>query len=371
MAQQKKRNGIVDVLRVVFALIVLEFHFFQADSSGWTLGKIGVEFFVILSGFLFYGGYMRWFSGRENQARQESLQYVKQYMAKRYFRFFWYSLIAFVFAFLVIRIGINADRGEHKIMDRLSGDVWEILLVKSSGLNRGRNLLNGPAWTLSSMLIAEFFILSMLTWGRKFFLSCFMPLSILFGMGYWINMPDASQTLFLGLFTFGTMRVYLLTCFGIIAWYLCQSLKRIEFTKFGRILLCLVEWTAYLGVLYIAYSRATRNWQYCCIAALVIAFAISFSGHSFVPRFLQGNKFTNFLGDYSLGIYLVHHPVTCIFKEIWPDYAQRYAYEKEYILICMALALAYTLFMRLFIKLLPKVKSVCKRLVIAQAPAEQ
>ena len=190
----KSRNGFVDILRIVFAFLVVEFHFWGSGEGAYHLGKLGVEFFVILSGFFFFSSYSRQIWNATTLG--DRLNYWKNYMKKRYFRFFWYALVAFILVFIVKRVWWEGISSVGEFADKMSGDIWEILLVKMSGLNREKGLLNGPAWTLSSMLIAEFFILGMLIWAKRFFLSLFMPLSLLGGVGFWINMESADKDIF-------------------------------------------------------------------------------------------------------------------------------------------------------------------------------
>ena len=54
-------------------------------------------------------------------------------MSKRYCRFFWYALFAFIVTFLVYRVGISNVNTIVEISDVLSGDIWEILMVKMNG----------------------------------------------------------------------------------------------------------------------------------------------------------------------------------------------------------------------------------------------
>lgn len=362
----KQRNGFIDILRVMFALLLVEYHFHESGEFGYQMGKIGVEFFVVLSGFLFFTGWRR---ALEPDAQLEKqLQYWKSYMIKRFFRFFWYALVAFAAAFLVVRVWRDGIHSFSGLADALSGDIWEISLVTMNGLNRGKYLLNGPAWTLSSMLLAEFFILGMLTWGKsKFFLSFFMPASMLCGFGYWVNMADASIKQFLGLFTFGTLRVYLLICCGIISYLFYENvLKQLQFTVFGKWILTLIEILLYTGVFVIACERSTRNWQYVCICAITIAIAISFSNHSYTAVVFKSNRITNFLADYSLGIFLTHMTVLDVFEEIYPKVEIRLNYEMNFMVVMLVVSFVYTIFMYGFMRALPGIGKIISKMLLIQ-----
>lgn len=52
--KKNERNGLVDIMRLVFTFLVMMFHFYSRDKRHFAGGALGVEFFVILSGYLFY-----------------------------------------------------------------------------------------------------------------------------------------------------------------------------------------------------------------------------------------------------------------------------------------------------------------------------
>ena len=125
-------------------------------------------------------------------------------------------------------------------------------------------MLNRPAWTLGCMLFAEFFILGMLIFFEKPFRVFFLPWSLIIGFGYWMNLESASITKFLGFTTFGMLRVYLLTCVGICSFYICERIKKITFSKDGKVFLTCCEVIGFVCCILISCFRATRNYQFCC-----------------------------------------------------------------------------------------------------------
>lgn len=257
------RNGLIDVMRLGFAGLVVMYHFYSSGQKHFPGGFLGVEFFAILAGFLMFSAWERHqVSGLPLDKRQ---QYWLGYMKKRYIKFFWYNLIAFVMVFLAGRIWCDQVHSVVGISDTLSEDVWEILLVNMSGLNRGKYPLNVPAWTMSCMLFAEFFMLGMLAFFGKPFISLLMPLSLVAGIGYWANLKDASLRFFHTFFTFGVLRIYILTCCGILTYWICQKIKAVPFSAIGRWVLTGAELTGYtVGMLmrFIATADTIRFASY-------------------------------------------------------------------------------------------------------------
>lgn len=287
-------------------------------------------------------------------------------MSKRYCRFFWYALFAFIVTFLVYRVGISNVNTIVEISDVLSGDIWEIFLVKMNGFCRGEPLLNRPAWTLGCMLFAEFFILEMLIFFEKTFLAFFMPWSLIIGFGYWMNIESASVTSFLGFATFGMFRVYMLTCVGILSFYICERIKGITFSKGGKILLTCCELIGFVLCIIISCFRGTRNYQFCFIAITMVAIALSFSGKTYTARIAISRGVSSFFCEYSLCIYLSHESVRRVFAAVYLDLSTMYQKWLTFFVVTLSVALIYLLFMRLFLSVLPRIEeNIRKRFVLS------
>lgn len=198
-------------------------------------------------------------------------------MNKRYIRFFWYSLFGFIFAFVTVRIWHEGNYSVTEIFDALSGDIWEVLLVKMNGINRGKDLLNVPAWAMSCMLFAEFFVLGVNTYWEQIFLTFLMPVSIFIGVGYWMNMNYVTYKMFLNFLTFGMLRVYLLICLGIADYWISQRIRMIKFSNAGRWVVTAAELLGYICCVLITLFQNSRNYQFCFILFATFVLAISFS----------------------------------------------------------------------------------------------
>ena len=354
-------NGFIDVMRLGFAGIVMMYHFYSNGEKHFPGGFTGVEFFTILAGFLMFSAWER--HRASELPLKERQRYWLEYMRKRYVRFFWYGFIAFVLAFFTIRIWHDNIYGVGKISDALSEDAWEILLVKMLGINQGKGMLNPPAWTLVCMLFAEFLILGMLTFVGQKFLVFFMPLSVIFGSGYWINNYTALGD-FSAFFTFGMLRIYVLTCCGILSYWICQKIKAVPFSTIGRWVLTGAELTGYTVCMLIVLYRNGRYYQFCFILVTMFVLAVSFSGKSFAGSILPANRITNFCAELSLSVYLTHYTVLRVFRYLYEDINE--LYRQKFVFLCCALAaaLGYTYIMRGVFKMLPIVKEKLKRVML-------
>ena len=356
------RNGLIDVMRLGFAVLIMMYHFYSNGKKHFPGGFLGVEFFVILAGFLMFSAWDRHQVSKVPLEKRQ--QYWLGYMKKRYIKFFWYNLIAFVMVFLAGRIWCDQLHSVVGISDALSEDVWEILLVNMSGLNRGKYPLNVPAWTMSCMLFAEFFLLGMLVFLEKPFLTFLMPLSLIAGIGYWANLEVVSIRAFHTFLTFGVLRVYLLMCAGVCSYWICQKIKAVPFSTIGRWVLTGAELTGYTVCMLIALYRNSRYYQFCFILVTTFVLAVSFSGKSFAGSILPANGLTNFCAELSLNLYLSHAAVLHIFWYFFQDPNE--LYRQKFVFLCCALAaaLGYTYIMRGVFKMLPIVKEKLKRVML-------
>ena len=156
-------------------------------------------------------------------------------------------------AFCTIRIYRTATQGGeinvHKILQWLSGDIWEILLIKMTGLNNDNGFLNGPAWSLSAMLIAEFFVLLILVRWEKHFATCIAPLMLMVGFGFWRHIPVAAHELWIGFTTFGVLRVVLLNCIAyyLLFYNLVEIKVKICFNTFNNLMIYFLEQTRWIN----------------------------------------------------------------------------------------------------------------------------
>ena len=194
----------------------------------------------------------------------ERLRYWKSYMSKRYFRFFWYSLFAFIITYFVGRVwSAGQITSVESFSDYAVVDLWEILMLTQSGINNDAFTLNVTDWTLSSMLIVEFLVVGLLVWIRKPFLSLIMPCTMLVGAGMYFHLDSQSVRFFVfNLFTVGVLRIYILTCLGILAWYLSQKLTSLKLKTAGKVALTVIEGLGLLWIILVACFKTGTYYTY-------------------------------------------------------------------------------------------------------------
>lgn len=356
-------NGFIDITRIIFAGIVALYHFYSAGAKHFHAGYLGVEYFAILAGFFMFSKWKKAEINGKLDKIDERLNYWKTYMSKRYFRFFWYSLFAFTLTYFVGRVWSAGQISSlESFGDYAVTDIWEILMLSQSGINNDAFTLNVTDWTLSSMIIAEFLIIGLLAWIKKPFLSLIMPCTLLVGSGIFIHLESQSTRLFVfNLFTVGVLRIYILTCLGILTWYLSRKLSLLKLKTAGKFVLTAIEVLGLICIITVACFKTGTYYMYCFSGVAMIVIAISFSGQSYMEKLIKGNKFTKFLGEYSFCIYLTHVAVLKYYEKTYSDINERYSKHFEFIIVMLLVSLIFYLFMKGFYMLLPKIKRGLKK----------
>lgn len=338
MAKKAARNGFVDVMRLVFALLILVYHFYSDGAKHFYSGYLGVEFFAILSGSLLFAG---WFRKRPQMDEPERrLEYFKKYMKKRYLAFFIYTAGPFWATFLVTRIWYGKVNSLATLLDTLSRDIWDFFLITMIGINQSESFLTTVAWTLMSMLIAEFCVLGCMTLFERPYLNFFIHLSIIAGFGFWAN-TDMSAIKVHTFFTSGTLRIYILTCVGFYVYWLSQHISGISFTRIGAFLLTILEMAGYSCCLLIVCLRRTLYYNFCFILLISLCLAISLSGKSYSAKMITENRITRFCAEFSLYLYVTQLTVLRFFRANYPDVNELYRQKFIFLFVAIAVALIF------------------------------
>ena len=150
--ENTQRNNAVELLRFAIIMCVCVHHYCGYAPGGY----LGVDFFFVLGGFLL----MQHFRYK-NHSEQMPVTIAWSYTIGRYKRL----LPAYLFAFLIsILLGISlAETISGSVF--VNNSIWELSMLEGFGITE--NLVVGPGWFCSSMLIAGFIIYFLLAKNEK------------------------------------------------------------------------------------------------------------------------------------------------------------------------------------------------------------
>lgn len=332
-------NYNIDIAKLMYAWCVVLCHFYSDTYIYFGNGRFAVEFFLITAGIFFFKAW----------ERDESAPPGK-YLYKRYMRFLPWTTTAFIFTFVVRRVVI-AGNTPRQLIENLSKDIWEVLLIKMNGINHGGMLLNWPIWTLSAMLLVEIVMIGCLYCNKKAVINIVIPVSIIVGYGYWRNISSADAVGWIGFTTFGVFRAWIVYCCAYYCLRLSELLAKIRFTVWGQVVLTAVETLCHIFAVLAISFLDSRYWQWCTTLAFFIAIAIALSGHSLWNVILsKAAGVIKHLGALSLCTYVIHGPIVKYFEYIYPDMEVRYSRVGQYAAVVIIASVAHYLLVKWMIR---------------------
>lgn len=292
---QTARNGKIDLFKFIFSLVVIIYHFGNAvkyPTELFNKGYIGVEFFFIVSGFLFAKSLAKIPYNMDTLPTDTA-----QFMWKKYKSFLPYHFFTFIGTF--ITAAIISEWNLSNIAFEFFNSIPDLFLIQINGVSQ-MSLL-GHEWYLCAMLLAMFVLTPVIIKFRNIFLKYIAPvfaffiLVMLFHKYGDLNAVGA----WIGIFNAGFLRALAEISLGCVCFAVSES-GIIE--KFSKPVLIITELILYLLVILYTNKSLGGISELSVVIMLAIAITISFSPKSSIG-FLN-NKFVLFLGKWSFPIYL-------------------------------------------------------------------
>ena len=320
---RKKRIGELDLLRFVFMLVVVLYHF---ETGDFPFGGIGVEFFFTLSGLLMARHAEKWSKASDGESKNLALvaDETWSFIKGKYRAFFKYYLCAFFINVIVRSIMINHVAAKTVAMRLLSSlPTLSLSFLAINGAKTSYYLQS--TWFLSAMLIAMFVLYPILIRNYRYGVKIIFPILTLFLLGYeyTTNQTIITWNKWAGFTYFGILRAASEIAFGGVLYYVSTEITGNELLMqraarpINRILLTLGKLFCYLVVLLYAHKtgfglKFDSKFSLHALFFIGIGVLLSFSGLGWsVPDC----KLTQYLGKISVPIYIFH----LLLKHIWLD----------------------------------------------------
>lgn len=299
-----KRNAKLDALRFLYACAVFFAHSYVFKEKGYLFrgGRISVEFFFILSGYLMAVSIQRTMStvgpavdlGEETWAflGKKIRSFMPELLASLVIGFFWMEVTW-------------QDASIRLIGKRLLSAIWEPLLLYMSGL--GNTKINGVDWYLSAMILSMLILYPIC---RKYFsmsTHVIMPAIVILIYGYFCRFDGTTTNVLteMGFFYKGTVRAFAGLALGVAGYPIITALKEREYTQKQRVLLTIAETVIYIAIFGYMFKYSKKQYNMIFVLFIFVGFCITCMEKGCLDH-LFSQKICSFLGKSSLLIYLSH-----------------------------------------------------------------
>lgn len=238
-------------------------------------------------------------------------------------------LISWIIGFIAICVLQSLNIAQ--ILKKLSNAVFEVLLIQRFGL--GSNAVNYPIWYIQSMLLVMLVLYPSNRKWPDFMKYIGMPLIALSLLGYLQQTQKTlrNPSLWMGFTYKGNIRAMAELCLGAETYYITQKFASIPLKKFARILLAVVKWMCWIGLLVYMWKGNTE-YDFSMLVVLVVAVILAFSKQC-IDTELYNNRFISLLGKFSLCLYLSHMPFALSLGKALPE-GLRYRYMLLIYVVC-------------------------------------
>lgn len=353
-----KHNGIISLWKFIFAIgiVILHCDIFAPTPKDVVFGNmaIGVEFFLIVSGYLL--------AKSAKKKENEKLNIVKDtwnFIFNKIRNLYPYVLIGCTLCLITMILFYS------KNIYYWINILWGYTLLTMSGL--GSTDLNTPIWYISTMLLVMLIVYPLLRKYKEKYSCLIAPIIIIFLSGYIYQnyFYLRSWRVWNGFVYRGMFRAFLSINVGIVIYELCERLKKFDFTFLGRLLLTITEITLLITtILAQHFLEESYNLDFYWLIFLAIAVLIAFSEKTLTYK-LCCNKFFYYLEKLSLPIYLNQVASLNLVREL--AYFNKYTYyEKIFIVIFLTTIISIITMelVQLWNKYKDKLYGLVKRLII-------
>ena len=293
-----KHNGIISIWKFLFSLMVVILHCdFLAPSKNQIIlrgGSIAVEFFFITSGYLMA------VSAFKRSNKKNIISDTWSFIWKKVKTLFPYVLIAFISVTIVTIVFTS-----HNIYDWLLS-IWNLIFLEMTGIKS--TPINPLTWYLSAMLLSMLIIYPLLRKYKKNYSTLIAPIIVIFLAGYMCHQYGHLRTpvKWIGFCYKGLLRAFLELNIGVIVYEMTMRFKKLDFTKFGRVFITILEVSCFSIIFIIAQFlvKGTRL-DFIMLVIFSVGIMLAFSEKSYFYNFCC-NKFFYYLEKLSLSIYVNH-----------------------------------------------------------------
>lgn len=297
------RNGYIDCIKFIFALIILEFHLGSGLFPG---GRVAVEGFFMISGYFMMGSIERHRDTQENIGIS-----TVRFLSHKYFSLLSVLLPSCLLSYIVY--SVIQDRTIAEFVHRLPLLLFDLIPLREAGF-RGVYTL-GISWYLSAMFLSLAFLYPLCKKFRSSFTLTVCPILVLLIYGFlshsYGHLAIASMYIEGCFINAGLLRGIAGCTAGCILYEATRFLSQKRVTHAGRVVFTLAELLCFAFMLLVMHKKPKSSYDYVLVFVIFAMLLIGISGVSFSSHILKP-QWTKKLATASTLLVLNHY--------CWRDY---------------------------------------------------
>lgn len=302
---QKIYNSYLDVIKFIFALIILEFHL---NSGLFPGGRLAVEGFFMISGYLMMNSINR----DKNSNKCLGLSTI-EFLVKKYINLLPVLIPSALLGYIVY--SIRDGRTLIDFFKRMPLLLFDIIPLREAGFN-GIYVL-GISWYLSAMFLSLAMLYPLCRKFQQSFTLTICPLIAILIYGFlshsYGHLAIASMYIDGIAVNAGLLRGLAGSSLGILLYEICQKVPAKGVTQLGRTIFTLIELISSLYLFYSMHFLAKSSYDYVCVFVIWLLLLIGISGIS-ATSLLLAPKWSRYCRTWSTLIVLNH----CYWRDFLP-----------------------------------------------------
>lgn len=302
-----KRNGYIDIIKFLFAIVIAEFHL---GSGVFLGGRLAVEGFFMISGYLM----CRSIEKEASFSSGLAVSTVK-FIWKKYKSLFFFLLPACILAYTVI--SIYRETSFLDAIRRAPLLLFDIIPLKSTGI-KGEYVV-GISWYLSSMFIALAILYPLAKKFKQKFTLLVCPILALMGYGtlshFYGHLALNYQYIDGTILNTGLIRGIAGCALGCVLYEISKLISKKTPTIFARVIFTVLECAGVLYFFQLMHTKPKTIYDYVLVFVIFAFLLIGINGLSYTCL-LWNPKWTRHLGTASTLIVLCHYYWTYYLRKV-------------------------------------------------------
>lgn len=320
---QKSYNSYIDVVKFIFALIILEFHL---NSGLFPGGRLAVEGFFMISGYLMMNSI-----NREKNPEKCLGSSTFDFLFHKYINLLPVLIPSAILGYIVYAIRDN--RAFTAFFKRMPLLLFDIIPLKEAGF-KGVYVL-GISWYLSAMFFSLALLYPLCRKFKQNFTLTICPLIVIFIYGFlshsYGHLAVASMYIDGIMINAGLLRGLAGSSLGVLLFEACQKISGRKVTKLGRTIFTLIELISILYLFYAMHFLPKSPYDYVLVFIIWYLLLIGISGISATSLLLKP-KCARYCRTWSTLVVLNH----CYWRDYLPKILSSECVTTNYIIIYFA-----------------------------------